>query len=788
MKKAKINSPGAELLAPAGSLEAFFAAMQAGADAVYVGLKNFSARAKAHNFTFSDLELMQRYVRLEKRRLYVTLNTLIKETELPQLIETLATLEQIGVDALIIQDLAVWQLARRHFPQLELHASTQMTVHNSAGVRMLEKMGFTRAVLARELTLAEIAEIRRHTSLELEHFIHGALCFSFSGQCYFSSFLGGMSGNRGRCTQPCRRQHQQRQQQGYYFSTNDLSAIDLLPQLIDAGIISLKIEGRMKSAEYVHNVVAAYRMALDAKPDQRENTLREARQLLKSSFGRKPTKGFLSGSQPEDIAIPSIKGATGQFLGDISRVQGKEICFRSSDGVQVGDRLRVQPCSDRAGTAFTVRSLKQGQRPVNRLDKGQICLATPFDQQFSVGDGVFKVSSSQAFSMSEQACRKKLQQLPLPRALLDLHIYVKPLALELCATWQEKRWEARYAIESFVAEDQALDQGLLHKIFAATDKAPFSLGNLLCDIFGALFVPPKRLKEIRRQFYQDISQHWPTQKKSVPPGTAAAMAALLPTSATGPAPPRLRVQLRDAGEQRLLADQQVDELVLPLSAANLLAAGALRKQREKIIWDLPFVLIGSDWHEAKKGVQHLYQLGFRHFRLNNLGDFPLFEDLAEVKLYSSFRLFSLNHQALLAWRALGISEAELYIEDDRENLRELLRRDAGIERALRVYTSVPLLRSRIAIRQLKNRQPVVNDRGDAYRVQQHSGLTSLDSLTDFSLLAEQSELRDLGCRNFVVDLSHLGAFSARGREVLDAWRRGIDPPGCSKFNYFKGMP
>lgn len=785
---ARTSPAGAELLAPAGSLEAFFAAMQAGADAVYVGLKNFSARAKAHNFTLSDLELMQRYVRLEKRRLYVTLNTLIKEAELPQLIETLAALDQIGVDALIIQDLAVWQLARQHFPHLELHASTQMTVHNSAGVRMLEKMGFTRAVLARELTLDEIADIRRQTSLELEHFVHGALCFSFSGQCYFSSFLGGMSGNRGRCTQPCRRLHQQRQQQGYYFSTNDLSAIDLLPQLLDAGIISLKIEGRMKSAEYVHNVVAAYRMALDAQPNQREATLRKARQLLKLSFGRKPTKGFLGGAQPADIAIPSLKGATGQFLGEISRVHGKEICFRSSDSVQVGDRLRVQPCSDRAGTAFTVRSLKQGQRSVNLLTKGQICLATPFEQQFSIGDAVFKVSSSQAFSMSEQACRKKLQQLPAPRALLDLHIYVKPQALELRARCGTDQWESRYAIESFPAEDQGLDQTLLHKVFAATDKAPFTLGHLHCNIFGTLFVPPKRLKEIRREFYQDISRNWPVQRQSASPGTGAAMVALLPPRITPPGPPRLRVQLRDAGEQRLLADQQVDELILPLSPANVQAAGILRKQREKMIWDLPFVLIGSDWHETRALIQQLYQLGFRSFRLNNLGDFPLFEGLAEVKLYSSFRLFSLNHQALLAWRELGISDAELYIEDDRENLSNLLRHGVDIDVTLPVYGSVPLLRSRIEIRQLKNRQPVLNDRGDAYRVQQHRGLTSLDSLTDFSFLAAQAELRTFGCRNFVIDLSHLGAFSARGREVLDAWRRGIDPPECSQFNYFKGMP
>jgi putative protease len=305
-----------ELLAPAGSLEAFFAAMDAGADAVYTGLKAFSARAKARNVTLDELSGMVNYSHERGRKVYVTLNTLVKERELPALAETLADLEGLGIDAVILQDLAVWRLARRHFPGLELHASTQMTVHNAAGVRMLERLGFTRAVLARELSLAEIAAIRRQTTLELEHFIHGALCFSFSGQCYFSSFLGGKSGNRGRCAQPCRRRYRYRNEDGYYFSTNDLSAIDLLPELAEAGVVSFKIEGRMKSAEYVASVVGAYRRVLDAPPETRRDAVKAGKELLKLSFGRLPTRGFLPGGVPTDIAIPSLTGATGRFLGE----------------------------------------------------------------------------------------------------------------------------------------------------------------------------------------------------------------------------------------------------------------------------------------------------------------------------------------------------------------------------------------------------------------------------------------------------------------------------------------
>ncbi|WP_020678342.1 peptidase U32 family protein [Geopsychrobacter electrodiphilus] len=786
---AKISTPQrAELLAPAGSLEAFFAAMEAGADAVYVGLKEFSARAKAKNFSLRELELVCRYVRREGRRVYVTLNTLIKERELPQLVETLGALQQMGIDGVIVQDLAIWQLVRNFFPGLELHASTQMTVHNAAGVQMLERMGFTRAVLSRELTLVEIAEIRRQTTIELEHFIHGALCFSFSGQCYFSSFLGGMSGNRGRCTQPCRRQHQQRQQEGYYFSTNDLSAIDLVPQLLEAGVMSLKIEGRMKSAEYVQNVVGAYRLVLDAPPHGQKTAIEEAKQLLKSSFGRKPTRGFLSGSQPEDIATPAVKGATGQYLGDVEGLSGRNLSFHSSGPVEIGDRLRIQPRTDRAGTAFTLRSLQVGTRKVNRIEKGLVSVPTPFSDRFKIGDSVFKVSSSAAFSMSEQACRKKLEQLPAQRAPLDLEVNISSTELSLKAEGRGQVWQRVYPIESFPASERGLDTQLLHKTFVATDQAPFSLRRLQARVAENLFVPPKRLKEIRRQFYAEVELGWPAEASGRLASVSAALAALLPA-----APPRagerkgLRVQLREPSEQRLLQEVGVDQVMLTLNAANLHGATVLRKRADQVIWDLPFILIGADWNALQQMVQQLYQQGFCRFRLNNLGDFPLFDQLDGVQLYSSFRLFSLNHQALLAWRELGITEAELYIEDDRDNMADLLRRNAGIGVALTIYASVPLLRSRIEIRQLKAGQPVVSDRGDAYRVQQKQGVTSLDSLTDFSFSADQTELESFGCRQFVVDLSHLGALSKAGKDVLDAVRRRSDPPGTSKFNYRQGM-
>lgn len=778
-----------ELLAPAGSFEAFFAAAEAGADAVYTGLKDFSARAKAKNFTLADIEKLTHYLQRDGKRLYVTLNTLVKEAELPQLIDTLGALEQIGIDAVILQDLAVWKLAREHFPGLELHASTQMTVHNTAGVKMLERMGFTRGVLARELSLAEITEIRRNTTLELEHFIHGALCFSFSGQCYFSSFLGGKSGNRGRCAQPCRRRHNYRQQQGYYFSTNDLSAIDLLPELEQAGICSLKIEGRMKSAEYVHKVVGAYRRALDAVLEQRPAVIKQAKQLLKESFGRQPTKGFLPGGQPSDIAIPSVKGATGRYLGEVAKVRGGEISFKTKAGLHLGDRLRIQPASDKAGTAFTVRQLQLGKRSVKQVTAGSfVSVPSTFQNQFKVGDGVFMVSSSTAFTMSDAACRRKLSQVKPAAEKVDLELEVTQQELKIAATVAGQQQSFQYAIESYPAESSGLDSDTLQQVFAATADEPFRLGAFRCGRLPDIVIPPKQLKQIRRSFYAELRQmRQPQKQQSKQQHLESARAALLPKEPATATPRQIRVQLRDARDQRLLQDPAVEQVLIPLTGPNLQGANKLLRRTEQVIWDLPFIIFDRDWKDTRNAVRQLIQAGFKQFRLNNLGHFPLFDDQQELRLFSSFRLFSLNSQAISAWAGLGICEAELYIEDDRENLAELLSRRLPLPTALTVYASVPLLVSRIAIRNVRSDHPVRSDRDDAYRVQQRQGLTWLSSETDFSFIADMAELESFGCHRFIIDLSHLGPFSPAGKKVLDAVRRGVDPAGTSKFNYLLGM-
>ncbi len=292
MNSKKNKNMKLELLAPAGSLQSFFAALECGADAVFCGLKTFSARAGAKNFTMDELTRMVGYTHKLNKKIYVALNTLIKEDELSELIEVLCELEHLKVDGLIIQDLGLYQLAHRYFPEIPLHASTQMVIHNLAGVRILEKLGFERVVLARELSLAEIAYISKNSSLEIEHFIHGALCYSMSGHCLFSSYIDGRSGNRGRCIQPCRRRYHHEGESGFYFSTSDFSAIELIPDLANAGVMSLKIEGRMKSPEYVAAVVTAYRTVIDSKVAMKKMQLPWPNSSWKQPWGERAALVF----------------------------------------------------------------------------------------------------------------------------------------------------------------------------------------------------------------------------------------------------------------------------------------------------------------------------------------------------------------------------------------------------------------------------------------------------------------------------------------------------------------
>lgn len=343
-----------ELLAPARDLDALKAAFDAGADAVYLGLKDFSARKRAKNFTFEELFQAIRLKASHNGKIYVTLNTVVFEREIPELLRALAFAREAGADAAIIQDWAIYRIVKDMDLKIPLHASTQMGTKNDRQAIFLERLGFKRVVLERQLSLAEIASIRSAaTRIEIEVFIHGAMCFSLSGCCFFSMLFAGRSGNRGECAQPCRWCFRDESGRDLYpFSMRDLDGISALGDLCGIGIDSLKIEGRMKGADYVFPVVSAYRKALDLIRKNGRLECGDAdelrREIFRSTLSRSPGRGLFVMPARAPVLLDASGGSTGIRLGNVEKKLRKSLYFKTSESFSVGDTLRLHdPRTDR---------------------------------------------------------------------------------------------------------------------------------------------------------------------------------------------------------------------------------------------------------------------------------------------------------------------------------------------------------------------------------------------------------------------------------------------------------
>lgn len=334
-----------ELLSPAGNMECLKAAIEAGCDAVYLGGKLFGARAFSNNFNNEELIEAINYAHLYNVKVYVTINTLIYEREINKFMEYVDFLYKNNVDALIIQDIGMLDLIRKTYPKLELHASTQMHIHNIEGVKLIEKLGLKRVVLARETDIDTIEYIKKNTNIELEIFIHGALCISYSGQCLMSSLIGNRSGNRGSCAGSCRQKYnliknnKRINKEEYLLSTKDLNTLENIGKLIDLGINSLKIEGRMKSKEYVYMVTKIYRKAIDSYIKYKKVMI-EKQDLkdLKTIFNRKYTKGFLFNDN--NITNSFRPNHLGIEIGKVIEYTKGNIKIKLNDNLNINDGIR----------------------------------------------------------------------------------------------------------------------------------------------------------------------------------------------------------------------------------------------------------------------------------------------------------------------------------------------------------------------------------------------------------------------------------------------------------------
>lgn len=392
-----------ELLSPVGDFDCLRAAVQNGADCVYFGGSSFNARAQATNFDENSLVEAIRYAKLRNVKVNFTLNILLKDEELEDAKKLAKTVYEAGADAIIVQDLGFAKYLIDTYPDMDIHASTQMTVHNLQGALQLQQYGFKRVVLSRELSLHDIEYICNNSNIEIETFVHGALCISYSGQCLFSSMIGARSGNRGKCAQPCRlpysliEKHSDSSNvidKGYLLSPRDLCSLEYIPSLIKAGVTSFKIEGRMKTPEYVATVTRIYRkyidLALSDKPYKIDDS--DIKDLMQV-FNR---GGFSHGNFDDEANTSYVfkekQNNMGLYIGNISKYQPNRglITFKTSESIEIGDNI----CVEKEDHKYTISELMIDKSNVKKANSGSIVTVGRLKGKINPGDKVYKLSNS----------------------------------------------------------------------------------------------------------------------------------------------------------------------------------------------------------------------------------------------------------------------------------------------------------------------------------------------------------------------------------------------------------
>ena len=504
-----------ELLAPVGNWEALEAAVKNGADAVYLGGKDFSARQYANNFDREELTKAVNFCHIRDVKVFITVNTLVTNEELRNLSQYLSFLYHIDVDAIIVQDLGVAKLVKDLFPDFELHASTQMSVHNPQGVKLLEEIGFNRVVLAREMSVDDIKQVKKVSNLDLEVFVHGALCVCYSGQCLMSSMIGGRSGNRGRCAQPCRLTYSLVNMDNgqeishchgdYLLSPRDLNTLQNIDKILDIGVKSLKVEGRMKRPEYVATVVKAYRQAIDQYEANgrvtlvSQETLRDVEQIFNRGF----TKGFFLGDMGKALmgfTKPSNRGVPiGRVLSyDQARKRLRiqlEGLLRKGDGIEVWREK-----GDNPGTIVEGIFL-DNQRKV--LTESSGIVEIPFKHSVSKGSYVYKTSDSDLLRRARETYERTDKAIEIYG---EFHGEMgKRIKLAL---WDHNNHYIQGVGDYIVqkAERVAIDQDRIKEQLSKLGDTPYILQHLKTYLDEGAAIPVGELNKLRRKTVEELNR------------------------------------------------------------------------------------------------------------------------------------------------------------------------------------------------------------------------------------------------------------------------------------------
>ena len=807
-----------ELLAPAGDREAALAAFHYGADAIYLGLQRFSARAEAANFTPDGLNEIVAYAHsLQPRRsVFLAVNTLVLNRELPEVVRTLGVAADLGVDALIVQDLGVARLARRCAPDVRLHASTQLAIHNVEGARALQRLGFSRVTLARELTLDEVREIAHGSGLEVEVFVHGALCYCYSGLCLYSSLLRGRSGNRGRCAYPCRERFEATTvgEAGFPFSMKDLALPEAAAELRGAGVLSFKIEGRKKSALYVAAATHYYRRLLDGGLSRPAREAAEAD--IQTIFARPWTRLYVQSARNRDVIDADVVGHRGTPIGKadtvVRRGQQDWLRFTPRRRVEKHDGLQVDGGENGRPYGFAIEELrptdgKTVARPVFEVEPGtRVEVLLPADHPpIEAGITVYCSSSQQV---------KQRYRFDRPRP--GVFRVRTPVRVAVTVGPNQVRAEAIAAAGAGLAPVTVrVDEGgvfevgrrddagepAIREAFGKMGDTPFETGELAVTNPERRFVPVSVLNRLRRAVALALAE-------AVEQARGARDEARAAEAASGDVRPGYPAQESARGDARppagghwsLKTDRLehlesftdadwvgVDELVVDLSAfppGSPEAAWAALSERlgiGRVRIGLPALMRARERVALMDAVGRLWQAGCRRWEASNPWAWDVLKTAAGFEgldLTSDWPLYVMNRQAASSTLESGANSFVCSPEDGLPNLRGLLA-EWGERAAVIVYEDLPLFISENCGRAGLAREcradgscrradlPMRSASGDDVRLIQRGCRTIVIGARPFSLSRHLSHLRAAGASRF------RAAFvwrHYRAEEAVAVWR------------------
>lgn len=673
-----------ELLAPVGSMDALYAAVQNGANAVYLGGKLFNARHYASNFDYDELKEVIKYAHLNYIKVYVTVNILIDDKEIEDILEYIKFLYEIDVDALIVQDLGVAKLIRTVFPDFDIHGSTQMTINNLPGAKLLEEIGFTRVVLARETPIQEIKKIKQNSNIELEVFVHGALCVAYSGQCLMSSLIGGRSGNRGRCAQPCRMPYSivdksgnlvKDWQEQHVLSTRDLNTLQYVDELKNSGVTSLKVEGRMKRPEYVATIIKNYRKAIDKGSSSINNKdVKDIEQIFNRNF----TKGLTFGDFGNSFISYDRPDNRGSLLGKVIRVDKYNMSILLEENLKRDDGIEFTMSN---GQKKGIKSPVEGKKgSVVLLEKRGHILKDSY---------VYKTSSHRLLQEAKESYESEQKRYPINMEV-DIKLNKKP---KLRLLYKDIIIDVEEDFIAEKAEKAGLNENKIKEQMEKLGDTHYYLEDIKIYLEEDLFLPISVLNELRRnaiekleEIVKDYNNRFIIDNNQYNLDKERALE-IIKREFDGKR--KLNIMVSTFEQYKQLDLDKLDRIYLGFDE-NLeeVVEELYKRNKEVFIWTNK-ILYGEDLKRIDETIRPVKDK-LTGISVSNIGSMKYFRDQYDLTIHGDIGLNSFNSHTVDYLYSLGLGSLTLSPELTLEQIRKI-QENAGGEIEVIAYGYLPAM-------------------------------------------------------------------------------------------------